>query len=117
MLPRENRLPSQRIRPVLTTGKDYRGKDLQLFVLPNQEGVVRFAILVPTKLDKRSSARNRLKRKIREVIRSLLAPAYFGKDVVVRILKPRLEKQATVSEELEDLFKKASLFERRDEKK
>ncbi len=68
MLPRANRLPKQDIARVTRYGFRIVGKDMA-FLYKKTTMRPRFAFVVSTKVDKRASARNRMRRVLSESIR------------------------------------------------
>jgi len=84
MLPKTNRLTqdadfkriNSRSRPVFTDG-------LRLKYLPNTLGQSRFAFVISTKVSKKSTIRNRLKRQLREIIRLNKLKIKSGFDLVI----------------------------------
>jgi len=70
MLPRENRLRRNKdIKNVLTKGRTTREGFLFLKIVKNDLGILRFAIVVGKNLSKKAVVRNKLKRRISEIIR------------------------------------------------
>ena len=63
MLPKQNRLPSFKIPTVIKKGKRFQSRLLTLVVYEDKTAKSkspRFAIIVPTKVDKRAVKRNKL---------------------------------------------------------
>lgn len=88
MLPRNNRLPAPFIKAVLRRGRRLSFEGLQLFVLPNNLPVSRFAVVVPMSVDKRAVVRNRIRRVVRERLRRTIptiAPGWDGVFIVRKI--------------------------------
>lgn len=84
MLSSHNRLLSSDISPILRTGMRVRGEFFDL-IYQNRQPLLhvvtesrtplagpRFAIIVSSKVDKRATKRNRMKRLVREAVRKLL---------------------------------------------
>ena len=71
MLPRANRLPKQDITQVSRYGYRVVGKDMVL-LYKKTTLAPRFAFVVSTKVDKRATARNRMRRIVSESVRHLL---------------------------------------------
>jgi ribonuclease P protein component len=77
MLAKRYRLSSPRIRLVTKEGKRIRLPWFDLIYLPNRDHVIRFACIVSTKVDKRSTVRHAIKRIVHDVIQehvSSMAP-------------------------------------------
>ncbi len=83
MLPKEYRLPSSTMRDVLRSGRRSGESFVSLTVKKNNTPLSRFGFIVSTKVDKRATTRNRLKRLLRESVHHLLAELPKGWDVVV----------------------------------
>lgn len=89
MLPRENRLPSPDIKSVMRQGRRVNGDGVSLIYRKRDgtQAASRFAFVVPVSVDKRATARNRLKRLTRESVRLALphlAPGWDGVFMVRR---------------------------------
>lgn len=111
MLPKHNRLPSPLMRLVLRTGRRITTNELQLVYSNNTAHVSRFAFIVGTNIDKRATARNRIKRLLRESIRNLLPKIKPGLDVIILVRKsPVVTTRAEVWAILNDLFLRASII-------
>lgn len=91
MLPKAHRLPSSEIKKVMRHGERVMRDEVRIVFLKNSLGVTRFAFVVPTSIDKRATARNRIKRLLREQIRRALPQLPRGSDVVI-IARSRDEK-------------------------
>lgn len=85
MLPHSHRLPKEAIRTTLRHGTRIMSETLQIFY-KKTTGPARFAIIVSTKIDKRATARNRMRRIISESLRHLL-PDLPDMDCVITVRK------------------------------
>ncbi|MCX6791599.1 MAG: ribonuclease P protein component [Candidatus Gottesmanbacteria bacterium] len=74
MLSSDHRLPKEEISPLLRTGTHVRSDIIEL-VYKKTDSVPRFAFIVSTKVDKRATARNRMRRTMSESVRHLLTKA------------------------------------------
>jgi ribonuclease P protein component len=83
MFPAPNRLPSSEIKTVLRSRNRVSGKELQIIFDKSNLLASRFAVIVSTKIDKRATARNRIKRLVRESVRHILPQIAPGWDCVV----------------------------------
>ena len=83
MLPRPHRLPTQAFKEVFKKGKRLHTQELQIITLENNMNVSRFGFIVSTKIDKRATVRNRIKRILREKVRNLLPQLQSGKDIII----------------------------------
>ena len=74
-------------------GQSFYGQVLGCKVVNNNLNATRLGILVSTKISKKAPIRNKLKRQIREAFRGELPQLVGGKDVVIVVLKPILDKE------------------------
>ena len=72
MLSSDHRLPKEEISPLLQRGMHIRSDIIEL-IYKKTTGVPRFAFIVSTKIDKRATRRNRMRRVMSESVRHLLA--------------------------------------------
>ncbi len=94
-LPKANRLKDYRnFRQVYQKGKVYKSSHLVLRAIfeavvseKNRNPTTRFGITISRKVSKKAVIRNRLKRQIRSVIRSLLPQIVLGWQVII-IVRP-----------------------------
>ena len=111
MLPKPHRLPSSHIRAVFDHGKRTGTPLLQFIIRQNTVKISRFAVVVPARIDKRATVRNRSKRLVREAIRRLLSEVADGWDVVVVVRKDLSGmKQAYVLEQLRSILAQAEVL-------
>lgn len=109
MLANINRLRKEReIQKVFKFGKSLKSANFSIRYVSNRLNNNRFAVVVGTKVDKRSTRRNALKRRMREVIRLLLQSLPKGFDIVLGAYKlPKWPiKLADVQPELSELLDK-----------
>lgn len=109
MLPKELRLPSIHIAPLMRHGKRVRNESMEIIFQKNQGGK-RFAFIVSTKVDKRAAVRNRIKRLIREVVHRELPHIADCVDAVVVVKAKTSETYVTMKPVLFALFGKAGLL-------
>ncbi len=84
MLPVANRLKKDEdFRRVTSGGRYVYSSYFTLKYLPNKLESSRFGFVISTKIDKRATVRNRLKRQVREVIRLKLAKIPAGYDIML----------------------------------
>lgn len=89
---------------VFKKGKSKAGKLVFLKILKNNLEANRFGIIVSTKISKKAVNRNKIKRRIREIIRQ--ADIETGFDIVV-VAKPEIinKNYQEIKEEIEELLK------------
>ncbi|MDX9893631.1 MAG: ribonuclease P protein component [Patescibacteria group bacterium] len=84
MLPVKNRLTKDRdFKKINSKGKACFSSFLKIKYLANQLENSRFGIVVSSKVSKKAVERNKLKRRIREIIRPELTHIVSGFDVVI----------------------------------
>jgi len=93
MLPKKNRLTKKRdFQRVYSSGRSFFSSSLRLKILPNQLDSIRVAVVVSTKVSKKATKRNRLKRQLLEIVRLNLKKLLPGVDVVISA-QPQALKQ------------------------
>lgn len=98
------------IKKVVSKGRYSYSAELTLKYLPNNTNVSRFAIVVSTKVDKRAVQRNRLKRRLREILRLNLQQIKPGWDILVITKQKALSLDyGQLQEALLSLIKKGRL--------
>lgn len=113
MLSPHNRLPKEEISRVLHSGLRVRSDAIEL-IYRKTTGIPRFTFIVSTKIDKRATARNRMRRVLSESVRHLLAKtkpidgifiakknfAYLSQIVVEKIIAQLLTNTHLLNHEL-----------------
>ena len=113
MLPKENRLKAKKdFEKVFKKGKGIKEGPLFLKVLRNGLGISRFGFIVSQKISKKAVLRNKIKRRLRELIKKRIKKLKKGTDCAFVAL-PGLEKKEFKDTEkiLEKLLEKAKLTE------
>ena len=116
MLARENRLKKDKdIKNVLRRGRPAREDFLFLKTLKNNLGLLRFVVVVGKKVSKRAVVRNKLRRRLSEVIRIRLKLNEIrtgtGTDGVIIVLPGAPKKDfIRLKRAIENLFVKAGLI-------
>ena len=88
MLARINRLKNTKdINRVFKEGKGRKEGFLFLKLAKNDLGITRFAFIVSRKTAGKATARNKIKRRLREAVRKILPRMKAGFDVVVVVQK------------------------------
>jgi len=112
MLPKLNRLKRKRdFERVFKKGKGFKEDFLVLKFVSNNLKKNRFGIIVSQKISKKATLRNKIKRRLRTLLKTILPKIKKGIDVVLVAL-PGLEKKdfLELKETLNKLFKKAKLL-------
>lgn len=95
MLPRAHRLRGrQAVERVYQKGRREFGQHLSVRMIPNRDGTPRVAVVVSTAVTKKATLRNRAKRTLRAILRSLRLP---GADLVVTVRRLPQEENWSVS--------------------
>ncbi|MFA6533894.1 MAG: ribonuclease P protein component [Patescibacteria group bacterium] len=103
----------QEIKAVWQKGRNFYGRYLGLKFLPNKLTNNRFCFVISNKVSKKATARNRLKRQLRETVQLNLAKIKGNNDIVIsaRPAKEVLDqKYKDLESELFWLFKKVKLM-------
>jgi ribonuclease P protein component len=113
MLYAQNRLGKlSDIQRVFKNGRSFYIGNLGLRSARNQKNVSRFTVVVSTKVSKKAVDRNKLKRRLREIIRKEILPSINqGYDIMVMTKKDLLKKSfEDLKKDAIELFKKARLL-------
>lgn len=102
MLPKKYRLPSPFISRVAKSGRRIKKESLSISYVKNFLNLSRFAFVVPKSVDKRATARNAVKRRLREAVRVQLPQLAPGWDVVISVDSSIARKR---SESIADLIR------------
>lgn len=76
-----------RIPTIIRRGKKVMTSEIKMYFIASQERDSRIAILVSKKIDKRAVVRNKLRRRTREIIHSLLPHTKSSYDIVISFQK------------------------------
>ena len=112
MLPKINRLrKTKEIKRVFKEGGGHREGFLFLRLVKNNLQISRFGFVVSQGVAKKSTLRNKIKRRLRELVRTRLPRIKTGFDVVI-IAQPGsgTKNFQDTEKNVENLFKKAKLF-------
>ncbi len=113
MLPKINRLTKKKdLEKVLRVGKEAKEGFLILRTVKNNLDNSRFGFIVSKKVSKKASLRNKVKRRLRDLVRGKLKKIKRGKDNLL-IASAGLETKSfrDIKESVDKLFKKAKLLE------
>jgi ribonuclease P protein component len=96
---------------VAKMGQSIFSKELGLKWIKNNLSISRFGIVVPLKIDKRSTVRNKMKRRIRAIIYQNLKTIKPGFDIMI-LTKPEVKELDYwgLKEKVEILLSKAQLI-------
>jgi ribonuclease P protein component len=112
MYPQAHRLRRKQDFDQVYRKKNTRGsRGFVLFFTPNRGGPSRFGVVVSKKTAALAVDRNRLRRRVREILRARLSRITGGYDIVVHIKKPAAELDfSATTQELQYLLGKAGLL-------
>ncbi len=112
MLPPKNRLASDRdIKRVNAKARPSYSRFLRLKALPNGLPLSRAAVVVSTRVSKKATARNRIKRQLREIIRHDLPKLKPGFDILISVSTAAIGREyAELVGEISILWTKARLL-------
>ncbi|MFQ6049451.1 MAG: ribonuclease P protein component [Candidatus Paceibacterales bacterium] len=111
MLPVKNRLNKKKdFENIFRKGKSFRGDFLVLKIAKNNLNQVRFGFIVSQKVSKKATIRNKVKRRLRELVRSKIKTLKKGIDAIL-ITVPGIETKEfrEIEEIMDKLFKKAGV--------
>lgn len=112
MLPKINRLKKKKdFENIFKTGKVSRGDFLIIREAKNSLGITRCGFVVSNKISKKAVVRNKIRRRLRDIVRKKIQDFETSKDVVIAAL-PGLEKKdfSETRESTEALLKKAGIL-------
>jgi len=112
MLSGKNRITGKKdIEKVFKKGKSFKEEFLLLKVAPNSLPISRFTFIVSQKVAKKATGRNRIKRRLRELVKSQINNIKKGFDGIFVAL-PGLEKKSypELGSIIITVFKKAKLI-------
>ncbi|KKR91917.1 MAG: Ribonuclease P protein component [Parcubacteria group bacterium GW2011_GWC2_42_12] len=112
MLVKSHRLVKQKdFEKVFKQGRPYYTKFLGAMILANQLDFNRFGIVISSKVSKKATERNKLKRRIKQAIRGLDKKLKSGLDLAI-MARPCFINQEykIVAGELERIFTKLKIF-------
>ena len=98
-------------KKVFKQGKYYQEDFIRIRVIKNDLEVNRFGFIIGLKISKKATQRNKIKRKLEEIIRLNLKQIKLGFDIVVLVSPEIIEKNyQEIEKTLINLFKKAKLL-------
>ncbi len=112
-MPKINRLKPEKIyEKVFKKGKSFKEGFLILKIVSNNLKINRFAFIVSKKVSKKATLRNKVKRRLRELVRTKMPESKKGIDGIL-IASPGLETKdfQEIKKSLDKLFRKAKLIQ------
>jgi ribonuclease P protein component len=113
VLPKQNRLKKKKdFERVLKEGKGFKEDFLFLKILKNNLEFSRFGFIVSQKVSKKATVRNKIKRRLREIVRLRLKRIKRGIDGVLIALWGLENKSFKEMEEtINKIFKRAKIYD------
>lgn len=113
MLPKKFRLHNDTdIKRLVQGGKTFFLPQMTIKYKNNNGQGLRMAVVVSTKVDKRATVRNRIKRQLREVLRSEMLLLRKNQDIICIVKKSCLELDfAGLKKQVQFALKTARLYE------
>lgn len=113
MLPKANRLKKKKdFEKVLKKSQGFKENFLVLKTTKNNLKLSRFGFIVSTRFSKKAVVRNKIKRRLREIIRAKLSKIRKGKDGVIIVMPGfQIDNFWELEEIVNRLFEKAKLYE------
>mgnify|MGYP001559067084 FL=1 len=111
MFARENRLPTGAAKFVARQGRGFSGPFLRIKCTLTNSPVSRATVVVGLAFDKKATARNRIKRQLREALRPFLARLHPRVNIMVLVNKTaHIRNFQELQGELESLLRKSRLL-------
>lgn len=95
---------------MLQDGRRVVGKNLEIRVLPTTNQDPRFAIIVSTRVDRRATARNRIRRLVSEAVRLTLSRIRQDVDVVITVRRIFVTTQQGINTDVSQIFTQAHIL-------
>jgi len=113
MLAKKNRLNKKKdFGQVLKEGKSLKEKFLILKIGKNKTGQIRFGFIVSQKVSKKATIRNKVRRKISELVKLRIKKIKKGVDAILIALSGIEKKEfLEIGEMVDNLFKRAKIYE------
>ncbi|PIS35583.1 MAG: ribonuclease P protein component [Parcubacteria group bacterium CG08_land_8_20_14_0_20_38_56] len=112
MLPRENRLKKEEdFKKVFKKGRGFTNNLFVLKIVKNNLDISRFAFVISKKISKKATIRNRIKRRLDNVIRVDLPKIKKGWDGIIIVLPgAEIKDFKEIEEDINQLLEKARLI-------
>ena len=112
MLPRENRLKKEEdFKKIFKKGRGFTNNLFVLKIVKNNLDISRFAFVISKKISKKATIRNRIKRRLDNVIRADLPKIKKGWDGIIIVLPgAEIKDFKEIEEDINQLLEKARLI-------
>jgi len=113
MLAKENRLREKKdFERILKKGRVFRGRFLILRIIENKLGKTRFGFIVSQKISKKAVVRNKVKRRLREIMKTKIKNLKKELDIVFITLSGiELKTFSEIKEEIEEILERAKILD------
>lgn len=107
MLPKANRLKKKKdFERVFKKGKGFKQDSLYFKIFKNNLGLTRFGFVVSKKFSKKAIERNKIRRRLSEIVRIALPKLKKGIDVVIVVMPGAEANFKKLEDTISKLFKK-----------
>lgn len=97
------------VQKILKKGRSLNSESFQMRFLPNEVGFTRYAVIVSLRVSRKAAKRNKIKRRLSEIVRLNLSKTKPGYDIVLITKPSALDKNYRgLSDELTDSLIKVS---------
>lgn len=111
MIAQRNRLKKADFERIFKNGNKIHNQYCNLRYLSNRLGYCRFAVIVSNKISKKSTERNKIRRRIKAVIVNNLPNFSKNYDIIITVLPEFTKlKYQQINENLLNLFKKIGIL-------
>jgi len=112
MLSKKNRLKKKKdFEKVFRNGKGFKKDFLYLKTINNKNGLIRFGFVVSKSFSKKAVIRNKIKRRLSEIVRLELPKIKKGTDAVIMVMPQFTQKNfQKIKGLLDNLFKKSGIL-------
>ena len=106
----EHRIPRESIKKIVKSGRRFRSGPITAVFLENGRNASRIAVVISSKIVKKSTERNRIRRRAKEIFRK--ADKLFSKncDIIVMFYSGSPFKFRDIEEILFEIFTKAKII-------
>ncbi|MDD5551557.1 MAG: ribonuclease P protein component [Candidatus Pacebacteria bacterium] len=111
MLPSKNRLNKKEVETIFKKGESFKSDFLLLKISKSKkQSPLRFSVIVPIKVSKKSTERNKIKRRIRESLRKKIKNTKEVDGIIMAFPEILGKPYQEIDEELDKLLKASNLL-------
>ncbi|PIR69594.1 MAG: ribonuclease P protein component [Candidatus Niyogibacteria bacterium CG10_big_fil_rev_8_21_14_0_10_46_36] len=108
-LPHEYRLSSYEVKLVFVRGKREKGSGITLYYKKNNKPRPRFAVVISSKVAKKSVTRNTMRRKTKDILFRFVSSIKKGYDIII-VFQKQFRKRQDIEDAVLYVLKKQSLL-------